>query len=449
MIVALLKDIRLYADALSDLRAMRRAERGNYRKLQSKRIRDLVKHAFDNVELYRCKYKQAGIRPEDIQTIADMDKLPVITRQDLVDGFPRAILASNCRSEDCRLVATSGSTGTPLRVFKDRTLLRRDALTAVLANIVLGRQARVNVGTNILAIEVDSPASLEAVLLEEVAKLPRFLSKSFRPLDALKDPHEHIRVLAECRPDILFAYPSNLRNMAITVREEGLRVHQPKIITSSAELLDDHTRRTISSVFKGEMLNFYASTEGGLMAMECSQHRGMHIISSRAVLELVRDGKAVPPGVPGTVVVTNLSNWSTPIIRYSGMGDVAVFESEPCPCGDRQPVLKVVEGRLVDSLVLSDGRLVHPFTLTLALENVPMIAKFQIVQECLDSVKVLIVPETRANGHKAICEETRQNLRGFLGEKVQITVDLVGDIPESSQPGFHTVKSLVAKKEWQ
>jgi len=449
MIVALLKDIRLYSDALSDLRAMRRAERGNYHRLQSKRVRALVKHAFENVELYRCKYKQAGIRPQDIQTIDDMEKLPVITRQDLVDGFPRAILANNFRSEDCRLVATSGSTGTPLRVFKDRALLRGNALTVVLANMVLGRQARVNVGANILAIEVDSPSSLESVILEEVARLPRFLSKSFRPLDAIQDSHEHIRVLDECRPDILFAYPSNLRNMAITVREEGLRVHQPKIITSSAELLDDHTRRTISSVFKGEMLNFYASTEGGLMAMECSQHRGMHIISSRAVLELVRDGKAVPPGVPGTVVVTNLSNWSTPIIRYSGMGDVAVFESEPCPCGDKQPVLRMVEGRLVDSLVLSDGRLVHPFTLTLALEDVPMIAKFQIVQECLDSVKVLIVPETRSDGRQEICEKTQQNLREFLGDKVQITVDLVREIPESSQPGFHTVKSLVAKKEWQ
>jgi phenylacetate-CoA ligase len=156
----------------------------------------------------------------------------------------------------------------------------------------------------------------------------------------------------------------------------------------------------------------------------------------------------MPPGVPGSVVLTNLSNMSTPIIRYSGMGDVAVFDSEPCPCGDRQPLLKVVEGRLVDSLVLGNGKLVHPFTLTLALENIPLIAKFQIVQERLDSVRVLIVPETRSNGHRTIPEEIRQSLRKSLGERVQITVDLVTDIPEMGKPGFHTVKSLVPKKGW-
>lgn len=448
MMVALFKEIRLYAHTLSDLKAMRQAERGKYRRLQSKRIRDLVKHAFENVELYRCKYGQAGIRPEDIQTVDDMWKLPVITRQDIVNGFPKAILADNYRSEDCRLVATSGSTGTPLRVFRDRALLRRNALTVVLANRVLGRQARVKARANILAIDVDSPASLESVMQEEVAKLPRFLSKAFRPFDAGKNPHEHIRVLAECRPDILLAYPSVLRNMAVTAREEGLHLYQPKIIGLSGELLDENTRRTISDVFKGEVINCYASTEGDMMAMECSQHRGMHVVSSRVVLEIARDGKAVPPGVPGSVVLTNLSNMSTPIIRYSGMGDVAVFDSEPCPCGDRQPLLKVVEGRLVDSLVLGNGKLVHPFTLTLALENIPLIAKFQIVQECLDSVRVLIVPETRSNGHRTIPEEIRQSLRKSLGERVQITVDLVTDIPEMGKPGFHTVKSLVPKKGW-
>lgn len=448
MIVAFLKDIRLFSDTLSDLRAMRQAERGNDRKLLGRRIRDLVKHAFDNVELYRCKYEQAGIRPEDIQTIDDMEKLPVITRQDLVDGFPKAILAKGFGSEDCRLVATSGSTGTPLRVYRDRDLLRRNALTVALANRVLGRQARVRVRARVLAIDVDSPASLESVIQEEVAKLPHLLSKGFRPFDAGKSSHEHIRVLAECKPDILLAYPSVLRNMAVTARKEGLHLHQPRIIGLSGELLDENTRRTISDVFKGEVINCYASTEGDVMAMECSQHRGMHIVSSRVVLEIAKDGKAVPPGVPGSVVLTNLSNMSTPIIRYSGMGDVAVLESEPCPCGNRQPLLKVVEGRLVDSLVLSDGRLLHPFTLTLALENVPLIAKFQIVQESLDSVRVLVVPETRYDGHRTICEEIQQNLRKSLGEKVQITVDLVTDIPEMGKPGFHTVKSLVPRKGW-
>ena len=109
----------------------------------------------------------------------------------------------------------------------------------------------------------------------------------------------------------------------------------------------------------------------------------------------------------------------------------------------------VIEGRIVDSVVLRDGRLVHPFTLTLALEHVPKIASFQIVQERFDQVRTLIVPEKGTDGHGAICEETLRNLRQILGQDVDIRVELVQDIPDLRQPGFHTVKSLVAKQGWE
>jgi phenylacetate-CoA ligase len=286
-------------------------------------------------------------------------------------------------------------------------------------------------------------------MVDEVFKLPRFLTKAYHAISATETTEVHLRALAEYKPDTLLTYPSVLRNLAIVARDQGITVHQPKALAVTAELLDEPTKHLISSVFKGEIVNSYGSTEGGTMAMECRQHRGLHVASTAVILELLKDGRPVAPGSPGNVVLTNLINRSTPIIRYSGMGDVAVFDSEQCPCGNRQPLLKVIEGRIVDSLVLSDGRLIHPFTLTLALEHVPMIAKFQIVQECFGSVRALIVPERGSDGHQAICEKTRQNLRELLGERIQIRIDLVEDIPESRQPGFHTVKSLVAKQGWE
>lgn len=447
--MSLLNEVRFWADTLYAVRAMRRAECGQFREIQSKRLKALVKHAFENVEVYRSKYGRAGVRPEDIQSVDDLHKLPIITRQDLIDGFPEAILARNCSLQDCRLAATSGSTGTPLRVYKDRTLLRRSALAIATADRMLKSQVGIEVRAGVLAIEVHSPDSIETIMEGEVARLPRFLSRSFRAVDARSDPHEHIRVLAECQPDVVFAYPSVLRNMAITAREEGLSLHQPKLLALSSELLDENTRRVVSSVFKGEMINMYISTEGGMMAMECRQHQGMHVACGGVVLEVVKDGKLAPPGVPGSVVLTNLANRSTPIIRYSGMGDVAVLKNEACPCGVKLPLLKVLEGRIVDSIVLRDGRLVHPFTLTLALEHVPKIASFQIVQECFDRVRTLIVPERGTDGHNAICEETRRNLKRILGEGVEIWVELADDIPDLRQPGFHSVKSLVAKQGWE
>lgn len=447
----LTKEVRFCVDTLRDFSALRQARQGDYRKTQDKKLREIVKHAYDNVELYRWKYKQAGVNPNDIQTADDLARLPIITRQDLIDGFPEAILARNFKAEDCRLVATSGSTGMPIKVYKDITLLRRGALATLMTHKVVKRQVGINVKPGMLAILVETPDSLEAVMADEVFKLPRFLTRAYHTVSATESTEVHLRALAEHKPDTLLTYPSVLRNLAIVARDEGISVHQPKVLAVSAELLDEHTKRLIGRVFKGEIVNIYASTEGGTMAMECGQHRGLHVSSAGVILELVKNGRPVAPGETGNVVLTNLANRSTPIIRYSGMGDVAVYDSQECPCGSKLSLLKVIEGRIADSLVMPDGHLVHPFTLTLALEHIPMIARFQIVQEHSRSVRTLIVMDKQAKGtpsgdHRNLCEKTCQSLKHVLGDSVQIKVDLVEDIPESRQPGYHTVKSLVAKQ---
>lgn len=451
--MTLFNDVQFYAGTFYALRAARQVEQGRCREVQSRRLKALVKHAYDSVELYRRKYDQAGVRPEDIQTVDDLHKLPIITRRDLVDGFPEAILARGFTSADCRLVATSGSTGTPLRMFKDRDLLRRGALGMLMTHKLIKKQFGIKVRRGMLAIVVETPDSIEAAARDAVFGLPRFLTKDYHTVSATESTSVHLRALAEYRPETLLTYPSVLRNLAITVREQGISVHQPKVLAVTAELLDEPTKRLIGSVFKGEIVNTYASTEGGTMAMECGQHRGLHVSSASVILELAKNGKPVAPGVPGNVVLTNLANRSTPIIRYSGMGDVAVLESQQCPCGSKLPLLKVIEGRITDSLVLPGGHLVHPFTLTLALEHIPVMARFQIVQEHAGSVRALIVIDKQtktspSDGHQAICETAYQSLRKILGDTVQISVDLVEEIPESQQPGYHTVKSLVAKPGW-
>ena len=443
--------LRLGGYLLQDLPGLWQSRQGKYRELQSKRLNTLVKHAYENVDLYRQKYNQAGVHPKDIQTVDDLEKLPVITKQDLIDGFPQAILARNFKAEDYRVVATSGSTGVPIRVYKDRALMQRRCLAFLFMHIVLGKYVGAKVRPGIVAIVVTSPGSLEAVVADEMDKLPRFLNRSYHRLDARDDPHEHLRSLAQYQPDTVFTYPSVLRNMAIVAREERLAVSQPRVLIVSGEVMDENSRQVISNVFNGDIINFYVATEAGLIAMECSHHQGLHVHSGDTILEALQDGKPVPPGLPGNVVVTNLGNKSTPIIRYSGLGDVVVLGDKKCSCGSKLPLLKVVEGRIVDSLVLPDGRLVHPFSLTLALEHIPGIARFQILQENVDRLRTLIVAEKNAEAtvfekEGQLRDRILQNLKEILGEDIDITVELVEDIPRSGESGYQgTVRSLVKK----
>jgi len=96
---------------------------GNYNRIANRRLRYLVKYAYENVPLYRRKYDAAGVKPEDIHGMEDLGKLPLITKQDLVSGYPDDIIARGLKPQDYYLMGTSGSTGAPLRIFKSRDML--------------------------------------------------------------------------------------------------------------------------------------------------------------------------------------------------------------------------------------------------------------------------------------------------------------------------------------
>ena len=88
----------------------------NYQAIQSDRLVSLVKHAYDNVDFYRKKYDAAGIRPEDIKSVDDICRLPLVTKEDLKVNFP--ILANNLTAKDCQVFGTTGSTGSPLKIYR-------------------------------------------------------------------------------------------------------------------------------------------------------------------------------------------------------------------------------------------------------------------------------------------------------------------------------------------
>jgi phenylacetate-CoA ligase len=298
---------------------------------------------------------------------------------------------------------------------------------------------------------VTEPDALEHLINDALAGLPRWLLSSFRQVDALEPARTHLEALSRHQPDIVTTYPSVLRNMAALAETEGIVPFQPKVFLVSGEVLDGKTRELVARVFRGEVIDDYASTEGGIIALECPARSGLHVRCGDALLELLRDGEPAPAGVPGTVVVTHLRNRSTPIIRYAGLGDVAVLSEAPCPCGSRLPLLESIEGRLIDSVALPDGRLIHPFSLTQALLPVPGLQQFQVLQETADRLRVLAVarkepPAAGATGLGGrLRGEVVRNLEAVLGPGIRIDVDLVEEIPARGEVHRPVVRSMLKK----
>jgi phenylacetate-CoA ligase len=234
--------------------------------------------------------------------------------------------------------------------------------------------------------------------------------------------------------------------MTEAVRRGGRRPgHRPQAWVLSAEILTPRLREEAGETLGGELFDLYSSVEATNIARDCGRHRGLHIQRDEVVLEVLDGERPAPPGVEGDVVVTDLWNRATPIIRYAGLRDRAALVPEPCPCGNPSPRLVRIAGRRPGSLRLADGRTVHPYGLTLALEAVKGVAAYQIIQTSRDEVRALIVPGRPASDeHRqpSLQKEAADALGAVLGPSVRVTVEAVAAIPGAGDPDFTVVRSL-------
>jgi len=442
-----------YARAVHTVEEIMQLDPAGRQRFQEQRLRELVRYAYENVGLYRRKWRQAGVHPDEIRTLADLRRLPLVTKDDFRQSPPEDILSKGFRARDCFVLSTSGSTGSPARFYVDEGRALIDfalslpkymaAMPPVAATSVI-RDFLVRRHITFMAI----------VVTREYLYHQMFWLMKHTVVDSLEPPEVHIRAINRKKPRYLSTYPSTLRNLCTVAQERGIRMHRPQVILVSGEVVDRHLRDLVRRTFGTEPLDVYGSTEIGYAAAECSRHEGLHVFTWKVLVELLDEqGEDVPAGRTGRVVVTDLFSRATPIIRYAGLGDYAVRREGQCSCGLALPRLARIEGRVVDTVVLPDGQTVHPYHLTLALEDTPHLGKFQIRQEQPDYLRVLLVkdrtPEARTVSFAPDGPLGREILARFqriLQHQVRIDLETVEDIPV--RPGarkYPTVVSLSPK----
>src|SRR5205085_8254840 len=134
-----------------------------------------------------------------------------------------------------------------------------------------------------------------------------------------------------------------------------------RLLHVTAEMLDRRTRLLLGQVFpRARIVETYTSTEAGLMAYQCPRDPRLHLCEDRVLVEIV-DGAGHATREMGEIVVTNLANWTTPIIRYRGLGDFCRWKESACPCGSILRSIGDLEGRRAESITLPDGSLLSPY----------------------------------------------------------------------------------------
>lgn len=216
----------------------------------------------------------------------------------------------------------------------------------------------------------------------------------------------------------------------------GIRV---AFVTS--ERLYDHQRESIAQVFGCPVANGYGGRDAGFIAHQCPQG-SMHVSAEDIIVETVgAEGRPVPVGERGEIVVTHMATGDFPFVRYC-TGDVGVLSDALCACGRSLPVLGEIEGRTTDFVVADNGTVMHGLALIYVVRDLPGIERFKIIQWDRARTTVQLVP---GPGYRSEVETTiRSGLQARLGTAVRIEIERVAEIPAERSGKYRYIVSHAA-----
>lgn len=400
---------------------------------QWKWLQAQARHAYEHFDFYRAKYDAAKFHPSDLRGPEDLVKIPFLTR----DELRQADLWTNIEpAHAIRRLSSSGSTGIPIRVIRDESALWH--FTA--ANMALYHDwCRGQPLANVLYFLDDSPDSMDCA----AADFLRTTVAEERLVPITEGAEAALDRIAEFEPEFISSYPSTMRNIAMTLHRRGERYSKLRLLHLTSEMTDPQARRLLNLVFpEAQIVETYTSTEAGLVAWPCEAEGRLHLTEDSAIYEIVdADGK--PTDGTGELVVTDLINQSMPLVRYRGLGDYCRWAESGCRCGSILRSIRHLEGRYAESLMRPDGTLLSPYVLADAMDDVPGMYQYQLVQRTPVEFEVLVVRSVDAMATEADMQAAigRIFTRVFDGG-VQPRVRFVDQI--RPKPGAHKIPLVIS-----
>lgn len=251
-----------------------------------------------------------------------------------------------------------------------------------------------------------------------------------------------IQRIRKRRPHMLFGYPSALNHIAEHALMRGVAMNDlgVRVAFVTSERLYDNQRQMIERVFGCRVANGYGGRDAGFIAHECP-HGGMHITAEDVIVEIIgNDGRPVPDGEAGEVVITHLATRDFPFVRYR-TGDIAVCSSAACTCGRSLPLLAEIQGRSTDFVVAVDGTVMHGLSLIYILRDLAGVKAFKVVQHDLHHTSVQLV-----TGDGFAASQVTSIVQGFkrrLGVDVHVDVQQVEAIAPERSGKFRYIVSHV------
>ena len=401
--------------------------RAEIEKIQLARLKETVKLNWERVLPYRKKMEEAGICPDDIQTLADLSKLPFVTKADLRDNYPFGLFAVP-QKDLLRVHASSGTTGKPTVVgYTKRDM---EMWTECVARIACAGgatpedMAQICFGYGMFTGALGLHYGLERV---GATIIPSSTGNSEKQIMYMKD----------FGTTLLVATPSYALRLAEVAREMGIdpaRDLSVRIGLVGSELLTDAMREEMHKVWGKDMLvtSNYGMSElmGPGVSGECEHLCGMHINEDYFIPEIINPetGEVLPAGEQGELVITCIYKEALPLIRYRTK-DITRLMYEPCKCGRTTCRMENLSGRSDDMLKIR-GVNVFPGQIEEVILSVPELGPhYEIIVEregYSDKLSIRVELATATDSFpelERIKTVTRNKLRVILGLDAKVMLE--------------------------
>ena len=429
---------------LQDVERIFRSSPEQIKKYQNSNLKQTLDYS-KKVPVYSKKYKELNINYDEINGIDDIRKLPLISKDDMRDGFPNQIIPSDKKPDDFWEISTSGATGKPFIIFRSTYSLYKDHLASLRMFKIIDIDWRKD---KILSIGAFSSQGRYDNASERgiVNRLkPFFPFDNFKSVDYFyQDTEKKIDIIDKFQPDFISSFPGDLQKMA-TLKKEGLGKNiKPRIIVTSGGTLDKYMREYIEDAFECKICDVYSSIEMGPGAVQCKEGN-YHIFSDFINLEFLdKQGEPVASGEPGHVVLTRFFGGGTPIIRYTGLDDIVTPLYEKCPCGLDTPIIKNIEGRSAQQIALPNGTYITPVVFWRLLYkvmrrlNTDKIIQYQVVQENIKRFRFLLVFDQKKKNappsNEELFKEIIKEYTGSFGKELEIIFEEVDKVIGADNP---------------
>ncbi len=411
------------------------------RSTQAQQLKQLLIHAARSVPYYEDLLRQAGVVDGDHVDLTRFSQIPELTRDHLHNEFER-LKSRDYSTRPWYKNGSGGSSGIPVVVLQDRFYDEIGRSTQVM----LQRWAGWDSGEPYVTLW----GSERDVLLGTSGwrnRLSNFIrNKTFLNSWCMSqlDLERYAKIMQQVRPVMIEAYAESVYELARYINDHGIKITSVRGVVTSAGTLYPFIRNEVEKAFGCSVLNRYGSREVGTFAGERVAGEGMDVFTYTHLVEVVNErGEPCKPGEEGDVLVTCMTNYTMPIIRYR-IGDRAVvgaLTEYPTPSVEK---LQTVTGRIMDTFVRADGSTVpgNFFMHFLGkVHNDGWLKKTQVIQTDYNSILIKLI--TEATPPACALEDIRTSFQRVMGDGCNVEFELVDSIPPLASGKYRYAVSLV------